>query len=201
MALIENFKTQFSYLAFYRTMSFFLCEQPNCNRKYKTPDKWVKHVMQAHGIVEPVLPHTVQLNQRSFKNRDLKQANDLKRQTELSAARAKFQEESNILAEKEFAASRAAAYLADKERLLEEQRQLNEIQAELVNGMRAMQDRLNRDPEGCCICAERPSDASVVPCGHAFFCFVCLTNQFDNFRSKGCPYCRQPMERVMSLFQ
>lgn len=49
----------------------------------------------------------------------------------------------------------------------------------------------------CSICMDRLCDAAVVPCGHAAFCYQCLTDD----TVKSCPSCRCKIERVIHLYR
>ena len=40
------------------------------------------------------------------------------------------------------------------------------------------------------VCFNRRTDTAVIPCGHAQFCFVCITKHKLNHGNKGCPICQ-----------
>ncbi len=67
--------------------------------------------------------------------------------------------------------------------------------------MLEIQKRVKEDTGECAICFDSPQNAVAIPCGHAYFCLSCLTNQFENHRSNGCPFCRGKLEKVVKIFQ
>jgi predicted nucleic acid-binding Zn-ribbon protein len=60
------------------------------------------------------------------------------------------------------------------------------------------QKKVNQE---CFICYDREADTAVVPCGHASLCYVCATEYETNHKSKGCPMCRGPIEKIIKLYK
>ena len=85
---------------------------------------------------------------------------------------------------------------------LEEAKQRNEIEKinyEIEQIRLEVVRRVKENPNECAICYERPPECVVIPCGHAYFCYVCLLNQSTNYKNRGCPYCRCPIDKIQNL--
>lgn len=52
------------------------------------------------------------------------------------------------------------------------------------------------NPENCCVCMVRRSNARIYPCGHYQFCVICLGNVIE--MNNRCPVCRRNDEYVHS---
>lgn len=80
-----------------------------------------------------------------------------------------------------------------------EQAHINKVKKELVVIEKVIEiEQRNREhPDQCAICMDRPTrGAAVIPCGHACFCYECLTANTKN----GCPVCRAPVIKIQKIF-
>jgi hypothetical protein len=59
--------------------------------------------------------------------------------------------------------------------------------------------KVKRETE-CAICFTKECNASVIPCGHACFCYECILNYKSKNKEKGCPVCRAEMKDILKLY-
>ena len=161
--------------------SFYLCPQPECNRKYKTERSWVMHVKQ-HGVENPALPDPVEIEkkQKVRSNAKLRPLDD-------TVAKARKQRQLEDEAKRE----------ADEKLKEKYGEEYTQIQEETLR----IQKRVRENPNDCCICSDVPADSAVSPCGHAYFCYPCLANCQINYKSRGCPFCRGPIVKAIKIYQ
>ncbi len=196
---------------------FYLCGTLGCNRKYKKAATWLKHMHQQHGQQNPALPQPITLNktQRSGQDRSndrIRFEQEAQRKQEEAERRQKLQDQAKRKADEQFAKHHEEALrkanekrfrLQQEELALQKEKQTLEaaLLRQRVDAESALLKRVSENPNECCICMDRPTNATVVPCGHAFFCVVCLTEAQTNHRQRGCPFCRGPIEKVLRLYQ
>ncbi len=164
---------------------FFLCTQLGCNRKYKTEKKLIVHLQDKHQVEEIVLPDAIEVgkNEKIRDNDHFQRIQQTHQLIEETRQRKTLREKARYAAEERLAQQYGEQYFQEQEETLR------------------IQQRVKENADDCAICFERPQNAAAVPCGHAYFCFVCLLNQFTNHREKGCPFCREKIDKVVKLFQ
>ena len=164
---------------------FLLCDQPGCNRKYKTDVKMVQHLQRVHGIKEPVLPVPIDITKEKHSRSNTSHRKE--KEVELAAQRRKLLREQQKIAEE--------AYLAEQMAIADRGAQLRLEEARRQN---LLKERMLEAGEECIICLDEPKTVACVPCGHAHFCYECLSEEKD--RSGKCPLCRQGITLVLKLY-
>lgn len=103
-------------------------------------------------------------------------------------------------AEAELSRQEAELRLQSERERLEREREMAELKAQQEREHLAILQRVRENPDDCAVCFDRPSGgAAVIPCGHAYFCHPCLVNWHENYRNRGCPYCRGPITKIQVL--
>lgn len=51
----------------------------------------------------------------------------------------------------------------------------------------------------CIVCMNSRRNIKFIPCGHDKVCFSCYSNTAYNMKDKGCPYCKQKIEKIVYL--
>jgi hypothetical protein len=62
-------------------------------------------------------------------------------------------------------------------------------------------NRVKNNSNECCICYEAVANTAVIPCGHKFFCYPCITNHQEVYSHKGCPFCRGVVEGIVKIYE
>lgn len=146
--------------------------------------------------------------QLELEARNLKAQEDLIQWQEAEARRLKAEEERRQMLSQHARQEADAAFMEqtrekrlkqlEEEDALREQRLKLEHRANLVHA--EILANAEEDLEKCSICYDRPSKGGVVVgCGHSQFCYECILHWSENFSHRGCPLCRQPMEKIIQL--
>ena len=190
---------------------FYLCSEANCNRKYKTKDKLMSHLLKDHDTVDPVIGEPVNITKENRKQ-VTNAANELKKQRELQekedAWRLKRQLklEAKKKAEQEFMMEKMHEFvLIEQKKLEHEHKRLENMKRErelddaYLNLVEKIRERSKVESTDCVICATAASNTAVVPCGHKLFCFECIDEYFKNYSQRGCPICRGQMLMITKI--
>jgi len=159
---------------------FFLCPHANCNRKYKLEKTCVQHQIKVHGAKQPILPEaSIVAKSKSgcASNRRVREDSKLNEARRLR----ELEREAKRKAEEVLVQRHGADFVNQEELAL------------------SIKQRVRDRPGECAICLENGTDAACVPCGHAYFCFGCLSEWTNNKGS--CPFCRQETSMVLKLYQ
>jgi len=181
---------------------FYLCKQPGCNRKYKTPKGWITHMQEDHNKKDQILilPSPVAIGKRANEEvggvhipKNIRINNEafyIER-----AIEARIEQEQREAAARQEAIRRAEA--ESREQFLLEQ----QLRKEILETSQQIQNYVRENPDTCTICMENASNAAVVPCGHAYFCYECITEYLESFSHRGCPFCRGKMDNVIRIYK
>jgi hypothetical protein len=180
-------------------MSFLLCTTAGCNSKYKTQQKLKKHVLEKHAIVltdeelASLQPIAIENKQQASAQRD-----NVARQKAIDERLQMAQ-----LARQEMAAEirqQEERALAQRNEALQLEERLLRVQTLVARNMeKAAELSADQSAACCCICDSAPRNAAVSPCGHAVFCYNCITEHFNV--SVHCPCCRAEMKEIVRLYQ
>ena len=193
------------------------CPISKCNQKYNTEEKLIKHLGTHRGtqLGDP----TPRINTNDDDDDWVLVEGDNSVQIDnvytrrLEEIAASTQAVASVLERPERRAvdlleqkRKNAELKREEERKRKEDREQRERQEEIeqqrLATLRAQieAERLQRikdKPSECAICFERHANAAAIPCGHAYFCYECLTK----YQQKGCPFCRAKIERALRLYQ
>ncbi len=167
---------------------FYLCQEYGCKRKYKTSPKLIDHMLKEHKkiISEPNPP--VEITNETDKNKDraifYQQA--LAKTIEVEKIKQQIFQE-NI----------------ERSRRLEEKKmELQESQIEIdIRWTTMVKKILDCDNENVCtICVTNPMSGAINPCGHACFCYECITKYHRDFPDKPCPFCRKNITSIIKIY-
>ena len=201
--------------------SFYLCLQENCNKKYKTKEKLVDHVLKIHKIIVDDIStlKPVQItkdNKKSIENQRnifLKAEKQNSERLEIERLRAleiavKEHAEKNYLEQYKqeqieyYKQLELYKYRLETERYQYEQKVLetNQNYLKIIETVQKRIKDVNNINE-CCICADNMADTAPIPCGHKNFCFTCLDNYRKNFSSNGCTVCKGKINDIIKIYQ
>ena len=152
-------------------MSFYICPQNGCNRKYKLKEKLMEE--------------------------QIKQILEQQRITEQARidAQIKFKEEQQL----RFTELESQKLKKEEDQLRIEQEQINLESVTIEFNKKCLQNA-EANGHDCCICMVKPCDSAPTPCGHKKFCYECITTYNRNNRGRGCPICRNPIETLTKIF-
>ena len=175
-------------------MKFYLCPELNCNRKYKTHDRIVIHLLDVHNVVLQDELTPVEVTKENIKKENDK--NRINRIKEIEENNKK----ANELAQKE---------LIEKYKEIELKR-IHQVELELKIKNDKLENEKNMteydlmikkriidNGDLCCICYTEMADTALIPCGHRNYCYECagLLN-----KQKGCPVCRKAITTISKIF-
>lgn len=192
--------------------SFYLCSEINCNRKYKTKEKLINHVLDIHKIVLENIPEPILITKENKKieenKKDVIKKNELNEQKIREIQRLK---EINELAKKEV----EEKYMHDqieKFKQIEEEKinfeklkiqqtdELIKLDQNWILLMDKIQENSKKNTNDCTICFDNKADTAAIPCGHKFFCYQCIDDYRNNYPQKGCPLCRKEILMISKIF-
>ena len=185
---------------------FYLCTEFGCNKKYKTQDKFINHLLESHQITNPIIGEPIEITK------------DNKKIIETNRNNSKKQEQRDQLI-KEIEQKKQIELLAKKdaeERYKEEQiqhyRQLEQIKLKLdadklrleqlhIEMMTRIQKNIEQNKHNeCVICTDKPAEMALVPCGHKNICQECVLEYMEKYSHKGCPLCRMHIQSVVKIY-
>lgn len=188
-------------------MSLIVCPHSGCNRKYKNKRSLYKHLTGVHNV-QDCDDYCAVLVFETAESKAEKRKLVETRKAETEKKR-KLDQQAKEEAELAYVAESKEACLnelREKDALNQQKLQLEkeklELEKQALQAHAEIIKRAKANPEECVICYERPSKgAVVVGCGHAYFCYECLLHWNENYHSRGCPYCRQPIQVVQQIIQ
>lgn len=183
---------------------FYFCPESECNRKYKTKDRMIKHLETEHQKTNAVsLVGEPQANTKENTTKDrtkkakavqtnkanfLKEKEeDFKRRVEQEFAD-RLEKEKKMNEEQLERNRKAQADMAEQKRINDE-REL-QLTASWHQVLEKISNAVANNQEECLICCEKEQTTSCLPCGHKRFCFECITKYYESFPHRGCPVCR-----------
>lgn len=191
---------------------FYLCTELDCNRKYKTKDKLIKHLLENHkkindNIIEPVL-----ITDDNKKSVD-KQKNETKKKEILEETMKEVRRlhevemQAKKEAEEKFKQEQIEKYkvieqekISQEETKLQHKSDLNKLEASWIELQKNILERCKENSEECSICFDHKADTAPVPCGHKYFCYDCINNYNKTYAQKGCPCCRKPITTILKIY-
>jgi hypothetical protein len=202
-----------------KLMSFYLCDELNCKRKYKTKPKLIDHILSTHqriieegSIGEPVvITNETKKNiddnhQKQIKkhNKELKKAQIIKDLQEKEELLRIAKEKSNELFKNEqieMYRQLELKKITQQNQQIELEQKKQEIELKWVTLIAQIQQNYQNNTEDCCICFENPVNTAPTPCGHLNFCYTCIYDYSQQFKHKGCPICKTPIKSVNKIYQ
>lgn len=113
--------------------SFFLCSEINCNRKYKTKNKLIDHLLQIHKIIAGEINEPVEITKENKKNVENKRNNiKQKEQREALIKEAEVKQQLELIAKRE-AEDLYRQQLIEKYKLIEEQKLKQQEEQLMIN--------------------------------------------------------------------
>lgn len=191
---------------------FYLCTELNCNKKYKTKDKLIGHLLEVHKIISPTIQDPAEItkdNRKVFENKrnnnkkqELReqQIKDIEKQKELEMIAKKESEEKFKQEQIEKYKIIESEKLRLEEAKLKLQEEENEINKKWLMAIDKISNHLNENSDDCCICGENKADTAIVPCGHKHFCYGCIGDYHKMYPKKGCPVCRNYIQNLMKIY-
>lgn len=182
-------------------MSFFLCTENGCNKKYKTRGKFEKHLINVHEKIADPNYEPVEITKDNRKTVESIRNNEAEKKTadakkEALLRKNALEEETKIAFEK-----------AEQERFITIQKEKLRLQEEAVQKLAELQELQNlclqraKESEECCMCLVAPRDTCIVPCGHKYFCNPCIVNYHTLNPRKGCPICRSEIVIISRVYE
>ena len=191
---------------------FYLCTELNCNRKYKTKDKLVNHLLDVHSVVVDNIPAPVAItkdNKKLVENRkDTLKKDELREKKIKEIQQLREIEES---AKAEFNEKYKLEQIEILRQIEEEKINLEKVKLEQTNELLKLdqawlhirdkfQKNFEKNPNDCVICTTEKADTAVIPCGHKYFCYKCIDDYHKKEPRKGCPMCRQEIIMISKIF-
>jgi hypothetical protein len=190
---------------------FLSCPVKGCNRKYKTQAKLTLHLKSNHPdddggdaekgwvVLEDIPLPRERMSPNTFERltgitafENLVAAPTLTNKQRKDAERQQIQDREAQL--------HHAKLQAEQSRIEREKLERERIEQQ-IEAQKKLEARMLEHPEQCAICYERSSGgAAVIPCGHACFCFECLTDYVKKQKSRGCPVCRGQILTIQRIF-
>jgi len=175
---------------------FYLCTEIDCNKKYKTSNKLVDHLLKVHKKIieekELSAPEEISKNNRkeveNKRNRKVNNDNQNKLREEI-----KKQEELTQLAKARAEQEYLQKYQSLHELKLEAEKL--KLEFEIVCKRNVI------DSSECCICTVEPRNTVIIPCGHKYFCKTCITNYHNQNPTNRCPICRSVIQSIHEVFE
>ena len=193
---------------------FYLCNELNCNRKYITKEKLIIHLLSVHDIIkndndigEPI--EITRENKKIEQAKKNKSKMDEERNEKIKEVKKREQLEldAKLKAEEEYKQEQIEKYmlLEEKKLLLEEERIIlqnkeKEIDNKWISLVNLIQNKIEKNPQDCSICAEKMADTACVPCGHKNFCYECIDSYFKTYTHRGCPVCRSEIIIIVKIY-
>ncbi|XWV25427.1 putative E3 ubiquitin-protein ligase XBAT35-like [Tupanvirus deep ocean] len=186
---------------------FYLCTELNCNRKYVTKSKLLKHLLDAHEIIKSENEITEPVEITKDNKKDIEANKNKTKQNELVEERLKeinrkkqLELDAKAEAERELKEKYLAQYKKIEQSKLELERKQIELDKKWLDIIAKVQERLKENSSECSLCVEEPADTACVPCGHKNFCRECIENYLKSYRSNGCPVCRQKIDSLIKIY-
>jgi Zinc finger, C3HC4 type (RING finger) len=173
---------------------FYLCQEHGCKRKYKTGQKLIDHMLEQHMkiIDKTTLGAQVEVTKETKEYVDKNKDKEILRKQAMEKAE-----------EAEKIRIKIAEENADRLRKLEEKKlEVQEAQVELDKKWTTVVKKIVEHTDGatCAICSDAPPSGAITPCGHANFCFECITQYHRDFPYKPCPFCGKTIISVMKIY-
>ena len=180
---------------------FYLCTEKHCNRKYKTFDKFQNHLLQVHEKIANLSSELVEINQDNKKQVEVTRNNKVEEETK----DAKKQEIlRRIELEKQAKLEVQSAEIDRYRAIYDEELRQKEVELKKAADLQAIQGMYIQrveDNKECCLCISSPRDTAILPCGHKFFCYPCITEYHTLDPCKGCPICRGKISMISKIFE
>ena len=182
---------------------FYLCKVRGCNKKYKTSNGLIDHMLLIHEEIMDQVVEPVDIsggNKKKVEN----ERNNLWVKDKMETAR------QNVIAKQAAKEAVEKAYMAEEsERYRDAQERALKIQEEQLHLEQRMlessvvaenaafdfeakcRSNASKSSDICCICFEDPRDTAPIPCGHRFFCGPCIKTYLEKSAKKQCPICRR----------
>jgi len=197
-------------------MSFFyLCTELGCNKKYKTQDKFINHLLESHQITNPIIANPVEITKDNKKaietNRNngkkqeqreqmIKEIEDKKQLEQLAKKEAEDRYKEEQIQHYRQLEQEKLKNDAEKVRLDGEKLRLEQSHIEMMIHVQQNFQKEQNNHEDCLICTEKPAEMALVPCGHKIFCQGCVLDYMNKYIHKGCPFCRMHIQSVVKIY-
>ena len=112
----------------------------------------------------------------------------------------KMELEAQRIAEEEFMKSKMEEYKIINEQEFKKIQLERELEEKYLALMESIALRIGKNTDECSICADKPCDTAVIPCGHKFFCYECINTYHQTYPHRGCPFCRSDIMCVVKIF-
>ncbi len=184
---------------------FHLCPELECNKKYKTKHGLVKHLLEIHQIVDPVIDDPIEIT-KDNKKRVEEKKNSNKREEQQEALKKEIEAKKQLElvakqeAEEAFRQEQIQKYRAIEEQKLEQEMKQLELNEKYLRLSSLIESRIEKNEMDCCICSEKEADTATIPCGHKSFCHECITEYRRLYPNKGCPICREDIVLISKIF-
>lgn len=112
----------------------------------------------------------------------------------------KIELEAQRIAEEEFMKNKIEEYKIINEQEVKKIQLERELEEKYLALMETIALRIGKNIDECSICADKPCDTAVIPCGHKFFCYECINTYHQTYAHRGCPFCRNDIMCVAKIF-
>jgi hypothetical protein len=158
---------------------FYNCTQPNCNRKYKTKEKFIKHLSLDHKLVE------IDTNQCI--------ATTIVKHSKNTSKIFSPQVLANIPSANNSSVNNSPSNSSPSNS--------SPANSSSVNNLPAISLPQESELPVCTICYVKECDTVVVPCGHLSCCYDCVNEYHTSNPDKGCPICRTDIICLTKIYK
>ncbi|QKF94868.1 zinc finger C2H2-type protein [Fadolivirus algeromassiliense] len=192
--------------------TFYLCGELDCNKKFKIKEKLINHALEVHNKILDNVPDPIPIT-KDNKKAEEKKKNELKRLELLEEKKKEIErmKELEMIAKKEieekYKQEQIEKYklieeekIKQEQQLLQQQIKLLELESKWMDMINKVQTNYCEDSELCSICFVDNADTAIVPCGHKYFCYNCISDYNKTYPNKGCPICRKHVTSLVKIF-
>lgn len=193
---------------------FYICSEIGCNKKYKTKDKYIGHLLTTHKIIksENEIEEPVEITKENKKiveneRNKIKREKLVKEKMEEIHNLKKLEEKAKREAEEKFMAEQMEKYMMlEQEKLKLEEEKLRQqkeeklLEKKWISIVGSIQNRIEKNSEDCSICVTNIANTACAPCGHKNFCYDCISSYINTYKNKGCPVCRTNISSIVKIY-
>lgn len=185
---------------------FYLCTNVDCNRKYKTTDKLINHML-SHNIIleEKDIPEPVSITNNNKKVVELNKIakNKKEKQEQLISEINKLKElemQAKKTVEEKFIQEQSEKYKIIQQEKLQQEQKIVDLDKKWIEMIDKIQSNCSNNSNLCSICFTETANTAPIPCGHRVFCYECIDNYNKDYPHKGCPICRTAIMVISKIY-